>query len=188
MATSAAQFITRFLGMLVLASAALFAWEGSAFAQEEEPEDTQDMSMQSPGQASGLGVGVESLLSGPSGPTIVYQTPMWHAEGILGVFDRANSSSLLVAGRFYYQVHAGDLSDFSVGGGIGLLNYDTGGMNGGNESDLHVEAGAKIRVFLAPNVALSTTLGFAMVLDEANDTALIAGRLQGAMGITYFFF
>ena len=142
------------------------------------------MSMQTPSQSSGVGVGVESMLSGPSGPTVVYQAASFHAEGILGLFDRANTT-ILLAGRFYYQLHSGELSDFSLGGGLGLLNIDT---PGDNETDIHLEAGAKIRVFLAPNVALSSSLGLALVVDEGGDTAIIAGRLQGTMGITYFFF
>lgn len=169
------QVTTLLAGLLV--AGLLAVSPSSAQAQE-------DMTMQSPSQASGLGVGVESMLSGPSGPTLVYQTPSYHVEGILGVFDRANTT-FLVAGRFYYQVHSGELSDFSIGGGLGLVNTDG---PGNNETDIHLEAGAKIRVFLAPNVALSSSLGMAVVADDANDTAIIAGRLQGTMGITYFFF
>lgn len=168
---------TTLLAGLLLVAGLLASSATSAQAQE-------DMSMASPSQASGIGVGVESMLSGPSGPTLVYQTPTFHVEGILGVFDRPNTS-ILLAGRFYYQVHSGELSDFSVGGGLGLLNTDA---PGDNDTDIHLEAGAKIRVFLAPNVALSSSLGMAVVADDANDTAIIAGRLQGTMGITYFFF
>ncbi len=143
-----------------------------------------DLGMGSASAASGIGIGVESMLSGPSGPTLVYQAPSYHVEAIVGVFDRANTT-VLVAGRFYYQLHAGALSDFSLGGGIGLLNTDS---DTGSQNDAHLELGAKIRVFLAPNVALSSSLGVAMVLDQASDSAILAGRLQGTMGITYFFF
>jgi hypothetical protein len=166
------------LASLLAVAGVLAMGSQSAMAQD-------DMSMQSPSQASGIGVGVESMLSGPSGPTVVYQAPSFHAEGILGLFDRANTT-ILLAGRFYYQVHSGELSDFSLGGGVGLLNIDTPGN--GTETDLHLEAGAKIRVFLAPNVALSSSLGLALIADDGGDTAIIAGRLQGTMGITYFFF
>ena len=152
---------------------------GTALAQE-------DMSMASPSTVSGLGVGVESMLSGPSGPTLVYQASSFHAEAIVGVYDRAETT-ILIAGRFYYQLHSGDLSDFSLGGGFGLVDIDRDN-NRGHDSDLHLELGAKIRVFLAPNVALSSSLGLATVADDAGDTAIIAGRLQGTMGITYFFF
>lgn len=168
-----------FLASLLSVVGLLAVSSGSALAQD-------DMSMQSPSQTSGIGVGVESMLSGPSGPTVVYQAASFHAEGIVGVFDRANTA-VLIAGRFYYQVHSGELSDFSVGGGLGLLNFDGPGP-GDNETDLHLEAGAKIRVFLAPNVALSSSLGLALVADEGPDTAEITGRLQGTMGIAYFFF
>lgn len=148
------------------------------------PASAQDMSMGSPSAASGIGVGVESMLSGPSGPTIVYQAPSFHVEGILGVFDR-ETTTVLLAGRFYYQLHAGALSDFSLGGGLGLLNIE---RETGNDTDTHLEAGAKIRVFMAPNVALSSSLGLAVVLDQGSGSAILAGRLQGTMGITYFFF
>ncbi len=179
MATRAAQLLT---ALFVVTISGHLLFTSSAMAQE-------DMTMASPSQVSGIGVGVESMLSGPSGPAVVYQAPNFHAEGILGVYDRTNNSTILLAGRFYYQVHSGDLSDFSLGGGLGLVNFDDPGMGGdNNETDIHIELGAKIRVFLAPNVALGSSLGFAMVLDEAGDTAIIAGRLQGTMGITYFFF
>lgn len=145
----------------------------------------QDMSMGSPPASSGLGVGVESMLSGPSGPTLVYQRPNFHLEGILGVYDR-DDTTVLFAGRFYYQMHAGQTSDFSLGGGLGLLN--TNRRNDANSTDTHVEVGAKIRLFLAPNVALSTSLGLSMVLGDGEDELQIVGRLQGSMGITYFFF
>jgi hypothetical protein len=173
-----ARHLTPTLAGLLLVAGLLASSATSAHAQEE------DMTMASPSQSSGIGVGVESMLSGPSGPTVVYQTPSFHVEGILGVFDRANTTFLL-AGRFYYQVHSGELSDFSLGGGLGLVNTDA---PGDNETDIHLEAGAKIRVFLAPNVSLSSSLGMAVVADDANDTAIIAGRLQGTMGITYFFY
>ncbi len=181
MENRAAPFFVSFLSVLALSGAMHFAIGNTAMAQE-------DMSMQSPAQVSGIGIGVESLLSGPSGPTVVYQAENWHAEVILGAFDRGDSNSILLAGRYYYQIHNGDLSDFSLGGGLGILNFDGPGNNGDNETDIHIELGAKIRVFLAPNVALSSSLGLAFIADDANDTTLIAGRLQGAMGITYFFF
>ena len=62
------------------------------------------------------------------------------------------------------------ISDGTSPGGPG------GGPGGGNESetDLLVELGAKIRVFLAPNVALSSSLGLGVRADDANDTAVIA--------------
>lgn len=183
MATRTSNLLLRLAAALALITAVGLSSGSTAFAQE-------DMTMQSTTQNTGFGVGVESLLSGPSGPALVYQAANYHAEGIIGVFDRVNTS-ILLAGRFYYQIHNGDLSDFSLGGGIGLLNFDRNGGGGGgneNETDLHVELGAKIRVFLAPNVAISTSLGLAIIADDADDTAIIAGRLQGSMGITYFFF
>jgi hypothetical protein len=146
----------------------------------------QDMSMPNASSATGIGVGVESLLSGPTGPTIVYQTPAFHIDGLLGFeHTQGDTTAILLAGRFYYQVHAGELSDFSIGGGVGMLNIDA---DAGNNTDLHLEAGAKIRVFLAPNVALSSSLGLAMVFSDGADFTGVVGDLQGTMGITYFFF
>ena len=142
----------------------------------------EDMTMGNASSASGIGVGVESILSGPTGPTVVYQTPSFHVSGLLGFRDDGDDTDITLAGRFFYQVHAGELADFNVGGGVGIVHRDDGDNA---DQDLHLEGGAKIRVFLAPNVALSSTLGLSLVPDGES---AFTGQLQGTMGITYFFF
>lgn len=137
---------------------------------------------------SGLGVGVEATITGLNGPAIVYQAPQFHIDGVIGVnsLGLGGGDNFLIAGRFFYEIHSGELSDFSLGGGIGIINFDND--PGDDDADLHFEAGAQIRAFLAPNVALSTSLGLGFVVDEGDDDFGILGQLTGAMGVTYFFF
>lgn len=136
-------------------------------------------------EGTGIGVGAQSTTTGLSGPSVVYQAPQFHIEGLLGVNSIDDNTDFALAGRFYYEIHNGELSDFSIGGGLGVLNLD---RPGDDDVDLHLEAGAQIRAFLAPNVALSTSLGLGFVIREGNDDFGILGQLTGSMGVTYFFF
>lgn len=137
--------------------------------------------------ATGIGVGIESMLSGPTGPAVVYQTPSFHVEGIVGFFDSSDAEGrrVLVAGRYFHQIHAGDLADLSLGAGLGLLNVE---VLDESDTDVHVEVGAKIRAFLVPNVALGAQLGMAFVVRDGDDLFALTGDVIGSMGITYFFF
>ena len=59
------------------------------------------------------------------------------------------------------------------------------------DTDLHVEAGAQLRAFLASNVALSAALGLGIENGDDNadpDIEFLSGQLVGNLGITYFFF
>jgi hypothetical protein len=161
-----------------------------AFIAKPDLVAAQDMS-QKASSASGIGVGIESMITGPTGPAVVYQTPAFHVDAILGLYNTSDSQGreMLLAGRFWYQLHSGLLADFNIGAGLGLLSFD-----GGDDIDPQFDLGAKIRAFLAPNVALSASLGLAMVLQEDETTSdrhfdyALTGDLIGSMGIVYFFF
>lgn len=151
-------------------------------------------------EASGIGVGVQAMLAAfdddlpdtfvaiPSlaGPTVTYQTPKFHIDGILSYGNDDLVTTLGLGGRFYYELHSTQASDLSVGGGVGFMNIDTG-----DESDTAIlfEAGGKIRAFLAPSVAVNASVGLGYIsgLGE-QDFILFGGQLVGTIGITYFFF
>jgi hypothetical protein len=138
-------------------------------------------------ESTGLGVGVQSTLTGLSGPSLTYQAPRFHVEGIVGFHDDG-VTEIDLAGRFWFHVHSTAASDFSVGGGIGFESIDFGPET---DTDLHVEGGAQLRAFLASNVALSAALGLAIENGDDNDDEdieFLAGQLVGGLGITYFFF
>ncbi len=152
-------------------------------------------SAQSAGGNTGFGLGVEAMLAGPAGPALVYQADKFHITAIFafdtGVDDNflLSNDEITVGGRFLYQLHSfGDVSDFSVGGGLGI-DDDSGG---GDDIDIYFEGLAQIRAFIVPNVAIHTSLGVvAESDDEGNDRNLevaLTGQLQAAFGVTYFFF
>ncbi len=147
------------------------------------------------GSNTGFGLGVETMLAGPAGPAFVYQAPNFHITGIFafdtGVDDNflLSPDEITVGGRFLYQLHSfGDVSDFSLGGGFGI-DDDKGG---GDDIDIYIEGVAQIRAFIVPNVAIHTSLGVTVELDdEGNDRkteVALTGQLQAAFGLTYFFF
>jgi hypothetical protein len=153
-------------------------------------------------EASGVGVGVQGMLTSAAeiptgldtfvdipalaGPAVTYQTPKFHIDGILSYGDNDAVTVLGVGGRFYYELHSTQASDLSVGGGLGFMSVDFG-----PDSDTAVllEAGGKLRAFLAPSVAVNASLGLGYIAGLADrDYILFGGQLVGGIGISYFFF
>jgi len=144
--------------------------------------------------ARGIGVGAEATLTGIVGGTFVYDAESFHIDALLGGSFNPDTSSLAVAGRFFFPVHRSQYADFSLGPGIGLVhvtNHDPDG-NGPQTSTstnpIHLEGAAQIRAFIVPNVALSASAGLGVVLTKDNNSATIGGQLGGSFGVTYFFF
>jgi len=146
---------------------------------------------------SSMGVGAETMLIPPivggvgGAGEFVYDMGTFHIDGLLMFGSWENTGTLIgLGGRFYYVVHQRSAADFSVGGGLAFINFDPDGP-GSSETDIVVEAGAKIRVFLAENVALHSTLGLSFYADDngadTSNLVDIGGRLSGNLGITYFF-
>jgi hypothetical protein len=162
----------------VLAAAAValavFVWQtGSAQAQE--------------GDRGSLGVGVTTMLdiNGPLGPSVVYDTGVFHIEGLLGFEDNDAETRFDVGGRFWYHIHSAQSADFSLGGGLGVISINPEG-DGDGTTDVEIDGGAQMRAFIVPNVALSVSLGLAVLTGDA-DAISITGDLFGAAGIAYYF-
>lgn len=148
------------------------------------------------GQAGTIGVGVEyglaslPLTGGSSlaigGPSINYDTGKFHAGGFFALYDGGgtNDTTFGIGGRFYYHLHATAMSDFSIGGTLGMLSIDTGPDRA---TLMSVEPGAQIRMFVAANVALSFSVGLAIGAFDADGFAL-TGQANASAGVHYYFF
>lgn len=152
------------------------------------------------GQAGTLGVGAEYGLGlGPASAATAselgfasanYDAGDFHVGGFLSFADGGNDNDTIygIGGRFFYHVHSGSMSDFSVGGNLGLLSIpDATPMSNDKQSLVFLEPGIQIRLFPASNVALSFTTGIAIGLVDADGFAL-GGQVSGAAGIHYYFF
>jgi hypothetical protein len=151
---------------------AALVWQtGSAQAQE--------------GDRGSLGVGVtRMLLDGSTGPSVVYDTGVFHIEGLLGFQDNGETR-FNVGGRFWYHIHSAQSADFSLGGGLGVVSIDPGG-EADNVTNIEIDGGAQLRAFIVPNVALSVSLGLAVLTGDGDGIA-ITGNLFGGAGIAYYF-
>ena len=153
---------------------------GSAMAQG-------DMKTGAGAGAGPLGVGVTAMLTGPFGPSIVYDTGVFHIEGIVGFQSNDATTDFDIGGRFYYHVHATQAADFSLGGGVGITTTDPDGP-AESFTDVHIEIGPQLRAFVVPSVAISASAGLAIITgDNGNDNLLLVGDLVGSAGITYYF-
>ena len=157
------------------------------------------------GTEHGIGVGVAQTLAGISGGTFVYDASAFHIVGLLGFQsvdrDPANdSSAFALGGQFLFHVSTTAQSDFSLGGGLTIVEVkNTPGA--GDETNVDIEGLAQIRAFIVPNVALSASLGLLIV--TVNDVAILrdgaivdgggknsiglGGQVVGNFGLTYFF-
>jgi hypothetical protein len=145
--------------------------------------------------ARGIGVGAEQTLTGITGATFVYDAESFHIDALLGGSFRHESSSLAVAGRFFFPVHRSQFADFSLGPGVGLEHVTTHDLDGPgpqgsvSSTPIHLEGAAQIRAFIVPNIALNASAGLGIVLNNENSNyATIGGQLGGSFGVTYFFF
>src|SRR6185436_19427584 len=116
------------LGALVLA-AALTAAPGAANAAQ--------------GAEHGVGVGVAQTLAGISGGTFVYDASSFHIVGLLGFqsVDRDpndDSSAFALGGQFLFHVSTTAQSDFSLGGGLTIVEVNNG-PGVGDETNIDIE-------------------------------------------------
>lgn len=134
-----------------------------------------------------FGVGAEQqLLGGATGAVMVYDMGLLRIDGILGFLSNPGGTKIDAAGRLFWAVHRSTNADFSLGGGLGVVNTNPDGA-ADSTTNLHVEALAQIRVFLAANVALSTTLGLGVGLNDGDDTFGFGGQFVTNGGLVYYF-
>ena len=158
---------------LALAIPLLLAQAGSAEAQENR-------------SGGNLGVGVHTMLLPDSfGPAVVYDAGIFHIEGLFAFADDDETTRFDLGGRFWYHIHSAASADFSLGGGLGVVSIDPEG-GGEGTTDIEIDAGAQIRAFLVPNVAVSGSLGLAILTGDG-DFIGITGDLVGTAGIAYYF-
>lgn len=144
------------------------------------------------GQEGSLGVGAEFMLSGIGGASVNYDAGAFHVGGFLGFADnRFMADEFVVGGRFYYHVHSTAMSDFGIGGALGVDSIDPDGDGPGDRATaVFLDPGLQIRLFLAANVALSFTAGVSIGLQDA-DGVTISGQgadFNAGGGIHYYFF
>jgi hypothetical protein len=144
------------------------------------------------GQEGSVGVGAEVQLSGISGVSVNYDAGAFHVGGLLGYGDDVfmQADYFAVGARFFYHVHSTAMSDFGIGGNLGIASVRDLPDPDDRSSYVYLEPGIQIRLFLAANVALAFTGGVALGLNDA-DGVTITGQGTGfnfGGGVHYYFF
>ena len=110
--------------------------------------------------------------------------------GFLGFSDPAgaNNTTVDIGGRFFFHVASTAMSDFSVGGGLGIESaYDNpGNPMSARHTDLYIEPSFQIRMLIVSNVALSFTGGISIGTVDASEVN-ITGDVSGQAGLHYYF-
>ena len=152
---------------------------------------------------SAFGVGVQALLTGPAGPSLTYDVGLLHFD-FLTFFETLGQDTFALGARGFYSVHQTERSDLSLGGGIGFTFEEDDGGGGGDDDDdvdFSVEFGAKMRMFVVPNVAITAFMGLAVVIDDdgnggggnvftffqEEDGIVLGGQFNALFGFTYYF-
>jgi hypothetical protein len=188
--------IAKSIGMrsVVVGVGALLVTLASArSASAQEPPPPPPPATNSGG--NGIGVGASAFLSGAAAVQVDYDTYAWDIEGMFSFADRDNGNNrtsrtdLEAGARGWFHLHHGASSDFSVGGGIGILHSSETGFS---STTTLIEPGVRARVFVTPNVAVHAVLGLSIVVGDnpgggnATGIALLPQPLFG-LGFTYFF-
>lgn len=150
---------------------------------------------QAGGQSGAIGVGAEFQIADSfgvgapiGGPSVNYDGGDFHAGGFFGFADPSgpDNTAYSLGGRFYYHVHSTAMSDFGIGGSLGMLHFhNPPGMNN-TDTFVFLEPGIQIRLFLASNVAISASTGIVIGTADASGVALTGQTFAG--GIHYYFF
>ena len=141
------------------------------------------------GSKGSIGVGAEEQLSGLGGISANYDMGEFHVGGFLAFFDGGedDDTELALGGRFYYHVHSTAMSDFGVGGNLGIASIGDGDPDMDNPTFVFIEPGFQIRAFIASNVALSFGGGISIGVADA-DGFVLTGDVTGTAGVHYYFF
>ena len=139
------------------------------------------------GQPNSIGVGAELQLSGVGGLSANYDTGKFHVGGFLGFDDPAGASNETVdiGARFFFHIASTAMSDFSVGGSLGIQSQNNPAPMG-RATLLFIEPSFQIRAFIVSNVALSFTGGFSIGTVDASSVA-ITGDATASAGVHYYF-
>ncbi|HEY5951038.1 MAG TPA: hypothetical protein VIV40_36350 [Kofleriaceae bacterium] len=141
------------------------------------------------GQEGSIGVGAEYQINGLGGASVNYDAGAFHVGGFLLFDDQdgANNTTFAVGGRFYYHLHSTAMADFGIGGRIGILSeHDQPPRENDTLTEVYIEPGVQMRVFLAANVAISASVGVSIGVVDASGVT-INGQTIGA-GLHYYFF
>lgn len=149
------------------------------------------------GQEGSIGVGAEFGLSsigggvtGPSvgvgGASLNFDGGAFHVGGFLSLSDGGDDddTNYGLGGRFFYHVHSSSMSDFGIGGTLGMISLDS---PADRATLVFLEPSVQVRLFIASNVALSFTTGIAIGLVDA-DGFVLGGQTTGSAGFHYYFF
>jgi len=139
------------------------------------------------GSEGSLGVGAELQLSGLGGMSANYDMGMFHVGGFFGFDDEAgdDNTDIFLGGRFFYHLHSTAMSDFSVGGSVGVGFF--GAPGDADTTEVYIEPGVQTRAFVASNVALSFTAGMTLGVADAEGVG-IGGQVTALAGVHYYFF
>ena len=139
------------------------------------------------GSPGSLGVGAEYTILGLGGVSVNYDAGDFHAGGFFGYYDTngGNEKDVDLGGRFFYHLHSTAMSDFSLGGNVGLQIVDPD--PGDSATIVEIDLAAQMRVFLQSNVAASLTLG-AGIATADGDAFAVTGSTLGSVGLHYYFF
>jgi hypothetical protein len=187
----AASFLFCGLAVAIVAGAA-----APALAQSSPPPAVA-VSAGGSGSGAGIGVGASAFLSGLTGAQVVYDMPRWQIEGLLAFNSQRgnnpNSNRVTdfdVGVSAWYHLHQGASSDFSVGGGVGLVTSSGGGNSATAEV---IEPGVQARVFVTSNVAVHGRLALPLQFGDSvgpltgNSRVGLGGQILFGFGFTYFF-
>lgn len=144
---------------------------------------------QAGGSPGSIGVGAEFQINGLGGASVNYDAGDFHVGGFLGFADDDGPDNTVfdVGARFYYHVHSTAMSDFGVGGSLGILSFPEGGVPDPDRNlGLFLEPGIQLRLFLAANVAISAATGVSIGLVDVDGVTINGQTITG--GIHYYFF
>lgn len=139
------------------------------------------------GQPGSFGLGTEFQISGVGGLSVNYDAGQFHVGGFLGFLDPdgADNTTVDIGGRFFYHIASTAMSDFGVGGSLGIRSEDDAAPDERNTL-VFLEPSFQIRAFLASNVALSFSAGIEIGAVDASEVN-ITGLITGEAGVHYYF-
>ena len=130
------------------------------------------------GERHGVGLGIEQNLGGLTGAAFSFDAGRFRVDAIFGLahYNNEPSDATLfgIGGRFFYKLHELPGADFSVGGGVAILQTEFGDND---DTTIHLEGIAQVRVFVVPNVAISGSFGVAIL--SADDGQVSGGPIAG---------